>query len=116
MGMHRHHGLMYTSWDPRRAKRRHRLACKLFRKAAKECGRSCVSELIGPTVNSTFTFAIVPSGSKVGWEPAELHDEAMDKFVNRLKQDRESWIEFTYGDETRPCGFAVVTCSEKRLR
>lgn len=63
------------------------------------------TEIIGPTVNHTFSFAILPDGSKEGWGESESGDDMRSKFLATIKKRkiRFDWVHIDYGgDQDEP--------------
>lgn len=67
-----------------------------------------VSEMVGRTVNSTYSFFVAWDGSKEGWEPSDRGDSAREQFVAWLREqsygDGSSpldWVEIQYGGDDR---------------
>jgi hypothetical protein len=77
--------------------------------AVYEMAKSLLPENVTPAmdspVNSYKTFAIMPSGSKLGWDDAEKHDKAIQTLINyiRMYDDEDSnpfeYIVTEYGQD-----------------
>jgi hypothetical protein len=77
-------GADYTSGP----KKEHNLLTKAHRKAPELFGRKQVSTLKGTGMNGYMSFLITPSGSKLGWNEACKHEEAMEQMVEFLDSIR----------------------------
>lgn len=79
-----------------------------------------VSPMVGPTINSTYSFLIAWDGSKEGWEPSDHGDAARAEFVAWLRdqayEDGSSpldWVEIQYGGDDREV-VALSHCDDAR--
>lgn len=84
MGMMHHVSMVVTSWDEKQLKRTHTKAKKLMK-------NTNISRIMGEGVNGYKSFAIVPCGSKLGWQP-------MNEQLRAIEQLKE-WIDQTMPHE-----------------
>jgi hypothetical protein len=100
VGMIQHRALLVTCWDREYARKLRRRAKRLLRPLREEMPPArLVTPLVGPCVNGYWSFAIMPCGSKVGWEPYQLHVEAIDELIERVvRDDRADWCEVSFGE------------------
>ena len=98
MGMIQHEALIVTSWDLKKLKTAHKRARKLF-------NQHNVTLITGEGMNGYESFVIVPCGSKLGWEPSNKHQEAMEEFVEYLNtfqyedgSSSVSYVKMSYGE------------------
>lgn len=97
MGYMRHHAIVVTSFDKKRALKALSMA--------ESFGLNC-SEAIESTSNSYLSFFVAPDGSKEGRPESEHGDAKRELFIKWLNDYRYSdgstpldWAEVQYGDE-----------------
>jgi len=98
MGYIKHHAILITSFDEEKAKLAHAKAMKLV--------RDLTTELKESPVNSDWSFAILPDGSKEGWPESEEYDKLRELFIDWLKTQR-------YEDDSSPFKAVLVSYDEE---
>jgi len=90
MGVIRHHAMVITFCDE--------LEVKQIRKFAKEIGCS-VTKVKESTANTYYSFAILPDGSKEGWDESNDGDERRAKVIEYLQEKNKTidWVEVEFG-------------------
>lgn len=100
MGTMHHHALIVTSWDGDAITEAHRVASGASR---------YVTPIIVTNANSQASFAVLPDGSKEGWEGSDAGDAARTAIIEYLDaqayedgSNRIKWAEVSFGelDET----------------
>lgn len=107
MGYIRHHAIVVTGsrrdFDPELAIRR--ISVDDAHRAAVSAGCSCVTPVVGPGMNDTFSFLVAPDGSKEGWVDSDEGDTARDSFISWLRDangehgGRFAWAEVVLGPD-----------------
>jgi hypothetical protein len=99
MGYMRHHAIIVTTWDQKRARKARDRAAGVF-------GGRLVSKILPAAVNEFWTFIVGPDGSKEGWDESEAGDAKRDEYIAWLNSQRYedgsspyAWAEVQYGDE-----------------
>lgn len=99
MGYMKHHAIVVTTWgDITAAHKRAQFLCGEY-----------VTPVMGPFVNGYTSFAVVPDGSKEGWEESERGDLGRDSLIEWLRDhdgnnDGDTyyrWVEVQFGDDNR---------------
>ena len=104
MGTIKHNAIIVTSWDYGNAKEA-KLKCKeiisdIFKDyPLTEKPDNLVSDIIDGIANSQYTFFIAPDGSKEGWEPSNLMDEARENIKVALDEMSVDYIEVRFGGD-----------------
>ena len=100
MGFLYHNAIIVLTYSRERAEAAYAKAFELFD------GLAPVTAIAETPVNSDFTFAILPDGSKEGWEPSERGDAARDAmkawFKEQCFEDGScpfNWIEIGFGED-----------------
>lgn len=91
MGVIQHHAIIVTG-RYESVLRAHMIAKKIFPVTQ-------LSEICGPTINSTFSFAVFPDGSKEYWSDSDTGDRQRGEFISYLKlADDTMFKETTWGE------------------
>lgn len=102
MGYFRHHAIVVTGWGDY-VEKAHDVAKAMFRVKASplENHPICpVTDLTDEVVNGYRSFAIMPDGSKEGWDTSDQGEEVRADYVTWLrKTDEVDWAEVQLGDE-----------------
>lgn len=86
MGTIHHTALVVTGADYNFGEAKDKnLLTKSHNKAIKLFGKEQVTDITGSGMNSYKSFMVTPSGSKLGWEDAQLHEAAMEKMIEHLE-------------------------------
>lgn len=96
MGYFRHHAILVTGWG------QHVVGAHIAARAIFALYESVapVTALTREVVNGYQSFAVLPDGSKEGWDESDQGDAARDKLIAWLREDNYcSWAEVQYGDE-----------------
>lgn len=104
MGYMRHHAILVTTWDEKRMAEAHEMAQSIFG------GSAPVTEVVDGRVNGYKSFAILPDGSKEGWDESNKGDEAREDFLRYLQREHSGddegspwcyfdWVELQFGDD-----------------
>jgi hypothetical protein len=112
MGTLKEHAIIITGYYGDHIDEAHAKATELFHADRffpfSNGDQTLVTPIIESMVNKTRTFAIVPDGSKEGWDTSDEGDNARDEMVQWLRAQAYSdgsspfsWVEVQYGDE---CG------------
>ena len=117
MGYERNHAIIVTGWQSEFIEEAHKLAEGLFLPSAIEMSPSkhghvndhpigMVTPILCSPVNGRYSFAILPDGSKEGWDTSKNADAARKKFVDWLRKEKVAdrccdWVEVMYGDENQ---------------
>ena len=80
MGYVKHDALIVTCYEEDVVKRFHKKCIKLF--------GSAVSEISESKANSYFSFCVMTSGSKSGWETKQDWEEGCEKFFEYVRKQR----------------------------
>lgn len=106
MGYIKHDTVVVTSWDEKRLQKAREKAVELYTKAfsknslyteedkktlKSEFGEKnfVISPIIQGVANGQCSFLIAPDGSKEGWEPSDLSNQAREEFLEWLKLDED---------------------------
>ena len=99
MGYIRHHAIVVTGFDEKIGSAWH-IASVLF------AGIAPVTPVTDEVVNGYRSFAVLPDGSKEGWEASAEGDDARAEFIDWMRQQENkdgsspwSWVEMQYGDD-----------------
>ena len=92
MGYMSHHAILVTHWKLDDLSSLHNLAMSLFEEA--------VTPLTSAHINNYWPFAVMPDGSKEGWEESKAFDLKRNEFIERLQRSNVAWCEVQYGDES----------------
>lgn len=88
----RHHAIVVTSWDADRLNAAYGSAAGLPR-----------SPIVKGVINEYHSFAVLPDGSKEGWEESDEMDRRRDHFIERLRKLGEGgyleWVEVAFGSD-----------------
>lgn len=111
MGYIKHNAIVVTGQRKRDLPNWDREDCEIddAHRAAKECG-CAVTDIVGPLMNGSLSFLVVPDGSKEGWVDSDAGDEARDRFVRWLdKVNGEhggwfEWVEVWFGNDDADAG------------
>lgn len=127
MGMFRHHVLIVTGSSEERIKQAHEKALEICSpKAIVHRGvfvggppepqdfKHLVSPLAGPFINSQYSFAVWPDGSKEGWGTSDYAEELRNKFIEEL-QAGEYWVEWVLVEFGGDYGPAVILSDSNEL-
>ena len=98
MGYMKHHSIIVTTYEEGKAKLARNRAIKDF--------KSLVTPIRKSLVNSWYSFAILPDGSKEGWSGSNMFDEARDRFNGWLRKNR-------YEDNSSPYDAVEVSMDEE---
>lgn len=97
MGVMVHHAIVVSSWKRDLLERAHLQAEMLM-------GR-LVTPIVTTEHNGVGSFAVLPDGSKEGWEPSDLGDgqrDALDKWLRSQAYEDGSnaleWVEVAFGE------------------
>jgi hypothetical protein len=102
MGYIRHHAIVVTAWNEDDARSAHDEAERIF-----GCTTGVVTSLCDPVMNGYISFAVLPDGSKEGWEESDDGDAARDRFVAWIESKHSyAWAEVQFGDDN---GEQIVT-------
>lgn len=100
MGYMRHNAIVVTTYDKERATEAHRVAENLL--------PGLVTPIVEGWVNGYCSFFVAPDGSKEGWEDSAKGDEARNRFVEWLDEQRFDdnstpfcWAEVVYSGDDR---------------
>jgi len=123
MGYIRHHGILVTGTYGEWAEKAHKEAVRIRDEIGTGIFGPCVaiSELAGPMVNDTWSFAVFPDGSKEGWGESDAGDSFRERFMAWLRgqmyEDGSSplgWVVVQYGDNE--CETKVIADSDEARR
>jgi hypothetical protein len=111
MGTIQHHALIVTTWDTRRLKKAYAAAVRLI-------GNDLVTPIASYRINEGGSFAVLPDGSKEGWEEsntAEWQRSAFIEWLERQRYDDHSnafnWVLVAFGEQ----GYGVADSGDERL-
>lgn len=102
MGYLRHECLVVSHWDDRRVGRAHDAALRIFGDLSDDMGTQfarLVSPLIRHAVNGGAAFFVAPDGSKEGWEPSNLAEEARAALIAELRKLKVDWALILLGGD-----------------
>jgi hypothetical protein len=104
MGYMRHHAIIVsgTSYQDTTVEQAHKKACEIWGESAPQQ----VTHILHSRINGYDSFAILPDGSKEGWEDSNTGDERRNAFIAWMEscryKDRSSplgWVEVQYDDD-----------------
>jgi hypothetical protein len=102
MGYIRHHAIVVTAWNEDDARDAHDEAHRIFGSTT-----GVVTSLCDPVMNGYISFAVLPDGSKEGWEESDDGDAARDRFIAWIESKYNyAWAEVQFGDDN---GEQIVT-------
>jgi hypothetical protein len=100
MGYERHNAILVTSWSEPLVAEAQAEASRLFD------GIAPVTPVMRTSVNGYHSFAVLPDGSKEGWDHSKKGDEARTELLRWMNERRYSdgsspldWVEVQYGDD-----------------
>jgi len=100
MGYERHHTIIVTTFDLKRAMDARDKAFSYFGDNGQ------LTTVYKSPVNLFFTFAILTDGSKEGWSESDIGDYRREQFLSWLNKQRYAdgstafrWAEVQYGDD-----------------
>ena len=99
MGYMRHHAIVVTSWNETVLREAHGYATSLG---------GAVTPIIEGSINEQYSFALLPDGSKEGWDHSHAGDAQRDALVSWMDTKRYgdgssplAWVEVQFGDDDR---------------
>lgn len=98
MGYIKNHSIIVTTYDEKAAKLAHKKAMVLF--------ADITTELKPTPVNFSFSFAILPDGSKEGWPESNEYDRLRASFIDYLQSKR-------FEDGSSPFDAVLVSFDEE---
>jgi hypothetical protein len=105
MGYIRHHAIVVTASNEDDARSAHDEAERIF-----GCTTGVVTSLCDPVMNGYISFAVLPDGSKEGWEESDDGDAARNRLIAWLESEATrgvlDWAEVQFGDDN---GEQIVT-------
>lgn len=122
MGYIKHDTVVVTSWDSKSLTRAREKAVEIYAKTFSKDSLNdlnleetkeefdkkgfVISPIIQGVANGQCSFLIAPDGSKEGWEPSNLSNEAREEFLNWLKTyEEELYCEYIHirfgGDDSK---------------
>lgn len=79
-----HHAIVVTCYD--------RIEAETAQRKAKElCYPGSVTRLSAKMINNTYSFAVLPDGSKEGWTDSDMGAEGREKLISWLKKKKFKW-------------------------
>jgi len=106
MGYDRHHIIVVTTYDRKKAIWAREEALAIFDKEMHLAQERIVSPIFISPINCWGTFFICPDGSNEGWGESDEGDEKRKKFIDWLDSQRYEdgsspydWAEVQYGDD-----------------
>lgn len=94
MGYLRHECLIVNHWDAERVAKAHQAALDIFGAITDGMGTqyaTLVSPVIPHVANGGAAFFVAPDGSKEGWLPSELAEEAREALAATLDEIDVDW-------------------------
>ena len=111
MGYLKHHTIVVTGWQDDKVTEARAKAVEIFDEAftgypmGESVGEILVSPIINGMVNGQSSFFIAPDGSKEGWTPSNMGNNAREVLIKWLKESRESddhyldYVEISFGGD-----------------
>lgn len=122
MGLIRHHAIVVTAtYDTRADGGEHgeHWIDRAYRQASIVFPAHLITPPNDQATNSTYSFLVVPDGSKEGWEESDAGDGRRKLFVEWLQSQAYgdgssplTWVEVVYGDELGPPAATVLQTDE----
>lgn len=98
MGYIKNHAIIITTYDEKQAKLAHKKAMQFL--------GDVTTELKPTPVNNNFSFAILPDGSKEGWQESDEFDKLRSLFIEYLQSKR-------FEDGSSPFDAVLVSFDEE---